>query len=91
MSSYRVDRQLSDGLVALDHDQYRHNLWHRAVTRKDHRCARCAGKISCPEHCWRPITHNLNRMHRICIPCMNRLLRHAAEAKPPSKKETHDH
>jgi len=72
---YRLGRVLNEGLVGLDHWRYGRALWTRVKTRGHaKRCVVCAKDFPKKTVMYSPATYGLNRFHRICEPCMAKIV-----------------
>lgn len=69
---YKLTLRRSEGLVVTEHPDYGRNLWARARVRKSSRCVLCDATTVVKATAYSPITHGLNRMHRICQACVDR-------------------
>lgn len=67
---YSVVKKLSEGLVCVESDEHGRQIWHLAPLRKARRCEDCEVDIPKGSEAWAPITHQLNRMHRIHKECL---------------------
>jgi hypothetical protein len=77
-SSYATDytfvKRMNDDLVGLS-SSHGQQLFTRARVRKHRACALCKRKILPGSLAYRPITNGYNRMHRLCVPCVQDLER----------------
>lgn len=74
--TYRVAKILHDGLVAVESRVYGRQIWSRRFARgkKSRRCVDCGVNIQPKSPCWGEVTScAMNRMERICDPCMEAL------------------
>ena len=71
---YKLTGALNEGVVRLESHQYGTQLWTRGRARKDCRCAGCSKNIAKKSDRFAPITNGYNRMERLCIRCVERLV-----------------
>jgi hypothetical protein len=48
-------------------------LWTICTLKKLHHCDRCKVALPPGERAWRPITNSNDRMHRLCVSCVDHL------------------
>jgi len=70
VTDYKLVKVLSEDLVGVTSSEHGRQLWQKVKLRKQKRCTDCGVYIPKGTVCWSPITHQLNRMHRIHIDCL---------------------
>jgi hypothetical protein len=75
---YTFGKRLNDGLVGLQ-SKYGIQLWSRTKLRKDSKCAVCEDPIAKGTTAFSPLTNDMNRMERVCEPCVTVLEKKAAQ------------
>lgn len=74
VTDYRFVKRMNDGLVGLE-SSHGKNLFTLAKLRKTKKCALCKVELRPPTQAYMPITNGYNRMHRLCLACVDELER----------------
>lgn len=82
---YEALNLLNEGLARLTHPKHGVDLWTSRKLRKPSTCVVCEGSMRKGLTAFGPITNGYNRMHRICVNCIIRLVE-MTEAKAKKKR-----
>ncbi len=69
---YRFIKRMNDGLVGLA-SSHGHQLFTTVKLRKTKPCTLCEVALKSGDKVYSPITNGYNRMHRICVACVEEL------------------
>ncbi len=77
MGECRLLSVMNEGLVRIATSDfsgdYGAQLWAKAKLRKEKKCFACEGQVAVGTEVYSPITNGYNRMHRICVGCVERM------------------
>lgn len=69
MTVYHLVKTMADGVVGM-RSVYGYQLFTRCKLRKPKKCAECGVDLRKGEEAFSPLTNAMNRMHRLCVPCV---------------------
>lgn len=70
--SYALIQRVDEGVARLRHSEFGQQIWTTAKIRgRTKQCHACKAALPSGTLVFKPITHGYNRMHRICIPCVD--------------------
>lgn len=72
IADYRFLKRMSEGLVGLTSSHGR-QIFHTTELRKSKPCALCKVELKPGDTAYSPITNGYNRMHRLCVACVEEL------------------
>lgn len=58
------------GMATIKSDAYSNQPWLRGSLRKPAECKRCRSSLAKGASAYRPIDNGMNRMDRLCVPCV---------------------
>ena len=72
VTRYKFVSRLGEGIVGLS-SSYGDQMFVRSKIRKNNSCELCCASLKPGDQAYRPITNGYNRMHRLCVACVQEL------------------